>query len=114
MAEADLDGVIRSTAKKQIKTLMDAARKRHGRLMSQAAKARDRDAKARHKHLARNTLLFAAAAARRLEVTAENAADSYVRSMRRLAEEQAAATVAKAASNSVKDKPAGKPAKKKS
>ncbi|HTV68747.1 MAG TPA: hypothetical protein VMF90_09430 [Rhizobiaceae bacterium] len=91
MAEADLDGVIRSMARKQIKTLADAAKKRHGRLMGQAAKAKDKAGKDRYKHLARNTLLLAAAAARRLEITAENAADSYARSMRRLVEEQAAA-----------------------
>ena len=93
MAEADLDGVIRSVAKKQIKTLVAAARKRHGRLMGQAAKARDRDAKARLKDLAKNTLELAAAAARRLEITAGNAADSYMRSMKRVLEEQAAAKV---------------------
>jgi hypothetical protein len=90
MAGADLDGVIRSMAKKQIKTLAVAAKKRHGRLMGQAAKAKDKAGKDRYKHLARNTLLLAAAAARRLEITAENAADSYARSMRRLVEEQAA------------------------
>ena len=48
MAEADLDIVIRSLAKKQIKTLTDAAKKRHGRLMGMAAKAKDKDAKARY------------------------------------------------------------------
>lgn len=95
MAEADLDGVIRSVAKKQIKVLVDAAKKRHGRLMGQAAKAKDKDAKARFKDLAKNTLMLAAAAARRLEVTADNAADSYMRSIKRVIEEQA---VAKAAS----------------
>lgn len=94
MAEADLDGVIRSVAKKQIKVLVDAAKKRHGRLMGQAAKARDKDARARLKDLARNTLELAAAAARRLEITADNAADSYMRSMKRLLEEQAAAKAA--------------------
>jgi len=41
MAEADLDGVIRSVAKQQIKALVAAAKKRHGRLMGQAAKAKD-------------------------------------------------------------------------
>jgi hypothetical protein len=94
MAEADLDGVIRSVAKKQIKVLVDAARKRHGRLMAQAAKAKDKDAKARFKDLAKNTLELAAAAARRLEVTADNAADSYMRSIKRIIEEQAAAKAA--------------------
>ncbi len=107
MAEADLDGVIRSVAKKQIKVLVDAARKRHGRLMGQAAKAKDKGAKARFKDLAKNTLMLAAAAARRLEVTADNAADSYMRSIKRVIEEQAAAKAAteKAASEqAAKDK----------
>ena len=94
MAEADLDGVIRSVAKKQIRMLVGAAKKRHGRLMGQAAKAKDKGAKARFKDLARNTLELAAAAARRLEITADNAADSYMRSMKRVIEEQAAAEVA--------------------
>jgi hypothetical protein len=94
MAEADLDSVIRSVARKQIKLLVVAAKKRHGRLMGQAAKARDKDAKARFKDLARNTMELAAAAARRLEITADNAADSYLRSMKRLTEEQEAAKTA--------------------
>lgn len=87
MAEADLDIVIRSLAKKQIKTLTDAAKKRHGRLMGMAAKVKDKDAKARYKYIARNTLLLAGAAARRLQVTAENAADSYARSLKKAVEE---------------------------
>lgn len=131
MAEADLDGVIRSVAKKQIKVLVDAARKRHGRLMGQAAKAKDKDAKARFKDLAKNTLMLAAAAARRLEVTADNAADSYMRSIKRIIDEQAAAKAAseqaageqaakekaakgKAVKKPAKAKPAKKAAKKKS
>jgi hypothetical protein len=126
MAEADLDGVIRSVAKKQIKVLVDAAKKRHGRLMGQAAKAKDKGAKARFKDLARNTLELAAAAARRLEITADNAADSYMRSIKRVIEEQAVAKAAsdKAASEqaakekavkekAAKDKAAKKPAKAK-
>ncbi|HWZ41128.1 MAG TPA: hypothetical protein VNY08_22780 [Bradyrhizobium sp.] len=119
MAEADLDGVIRSVAKKQIKMVLAAARKRHGRLMGQAAKARDKDAKARFKDLARNTLELAAAAARRLEITADNAADSYMRSMKRVIEEQAAAKAAseqaareKAATVKVAKAAKAKPAKK--
>jgi hypothetical protein len=125
MAEADLDGVIRSVAKKQIKVLVVAARKRHGRLMGQAAKAKDKDAKARFKDLAKNTLELAAAAARRLEITADNAADSYMRSIKRIIEEQAAAKAASvqaagekaakekaAKTKSTKTKPAKKAAKK--
>ena len=97
MAEADLDVVIRSIAKKQIKVLTDAAKKRHGRLIAMAAKAKDKDTKARHKHLAKATLSSAAAAARRLQITAENAADSYARSIKK----------------AIDDLPVSKPAKKK-
>ncbi|MGY3616078.1 hypothetical protein ACVJGD_002274 [Bradyrhizobium sp. USDA 10063] len=97
MAAGDLDVLIRSMAKKQVKALTDAARKRHGRLMGLAAKAKDKETRERHKHLAKNTLASAAAAARRLQITAENAADSYARSMKKAAEE----------------KPPAKPAKKK-
>jgi hypothetical protein len=110
MAEADLDLVIRSVAKKQIKVLVDAAKKRHGRLMGQAAKAKDKDAGARYKDLAKNTLMLAAAAARRLEITADNAADSYMRSMKRIIEEQAAA---KSAMEKSAERPARKVAQKK-
>jgi hypothetical protein len=87
MAEADLDVVIRSLAKKQNKTLTDAAKKRHGRLMGMAAKAKDKEAKSRYKHIAKNTLELARAAARRMLITAENAADSYARSIKKAAED---------------------------
>jgi hypothetical protein len=90
MAEADLDIVIRSIAKKQHKILMDAAKKRHGRLMGLAAKAKDKGTKARYKQTAKTTLLMAGAAARRLQITAENAADSYARAMKKAAEEKPA------------------------
>ena len=123
MAEADLDGVIRSVAKKQIRMLVGAAKKRHGRLMGQAAKAKDKGAKARFKDLAKNTLDLAAAAARRLEITADNAADSYMRSMKRVIEEQNAVKAASeqaASEKAAKEKKAkaakaksGKKAKKK-
>jgi len=92
MAEADLDVVIRSIAKKQQKILMDAAKKRHGRLMGLAAKAKTKEIKARYKEAARTTLLLAGAAARRLQVTAENAADSYARAVKKAAEEISAKT----------------------
>jgi hypothetical protein len=90
MAEVDLDGVIRSIAKKQHKIVMDAARKRHGWLMGMAAKAKDKAAKARYKHLAKNTLLLAGAAAK-------NAADSYARAIKKATEEQPAKPAKKAA-----------------
>ena len=87
MAEADLDVLIRSIGKKQHKSLMDAAKKRHARLMGLAAKARNKEAKDRFRQSAKTTLALASAAARRLQVTAENAADSYARAMKRAADE---------------------------
>jgi hypothetical protein len=87
LAEADLDGVIRLIAKKQIKSLMEAAGKRHYRFMAMAAKAKDKETRARYKQTAKDTSLYASAAARRLQVTAENAADSYARSMKKAAEQ---------------------------
>ena len=93
MAEADLDVVIRSIAKKQHKILMDAAKKRHGRLMGLASKAKTKEIKARYRETAKTTLLLAGAAARRLQVTAENAADSYARAIKKAAEELSAKTV---------------------
>ena len=87
MAEADLDVVIRSIAKKQHKILMDAARKKHARLMGLAAKAKTKETKARVKQTAKTTLLLAGAAARRLQIATENAADSYARAMKKAAEE---------------------------
>jgi hypothetical protein len=97
MAEADLDAVIRSMARKQHKTLLDAAKKRHGRLMGLAAKAKNKESKDRLKQTAKATLLMAGAAARRLQITAENAADSYARSMKKAIEEIGQAAQARAA-----------------
>jgi cell division septation protein DedD len=120
MAEADLDSVIRSIAKKQHKIVMDAAKQRQGRLMAMAAKAGDKAAKARYKQLAKDTLLLAGAAARRLQITAENAADSYARGIKKAAEdikaaEEKSARPVKKAANKAKseNKPARKAAKKK-
>lgn len=95
MAGADLDVVIRSIAKKQVRVLTDAAKKRHGRLMGMAARAKRKEASERYRHIARNTLLLAGLAARRLQITAENAADSYARSMKKAAEEKLAAKPAR-------------------
>jgi hypothetical protein len=87
LAEADLDVVIRSIAKQQNKSLMEAARKRHARFMGMASTAKDKETKGRYKQIAKDTLLYASAAARRLHVTADNAADSYARSMKKAAEQ---------------------------
>jgi hypothetical protein len=91
MAEADLDVVIRGIGKKQHQALMTEAKKRHARLMGLAAKAKTKDDKARYKQIAKDVMGLANAAARRLQITAENAADSYARAMKRALEEQAQA-----------------------
>jgi hypothetical protein len=104
MAEADLDAVIRSIGKKQHKTLMDAARKRQARLMGLAAKAKNKETKDRFRETAKITLIMASAAARRLQITAENAADSYARSMKKAIEEMKRAAEEKATKKAAKKK----------
>lgn len=87
MAETDLDGVIRSIGKTQHKALMGEAKKRQARLLGLAAKAKTREGKVRFKQTAKDMMLLANAAARRLHLTAENAADSYARAMKNALEE---------------------------
>lgn len=91
MAEADLDVVIRQIAKAQNKTLMAAVKKRRDRIMAQAAKAKDQETRDKFRLIAKSTMLLGAAAAKRLQNSAENTADSYVRAMRNAAEEAAVA-----------------------
>jgi hypothetical protein len=112
MAEADLDIVIRSMAKQQHKALMAEAKKRYARLTGLAAKAKTKDGKARFKQTAKDMMLLANAAAGRLQITAENAADSYARAMKNALEEikTAEAKAATAKSNAVKSKAAKKKA----
>ena len=114
MADADLDVVIRKIAKQQNKSLMAAVKIRRDRFTALAAKAKDKDARERFKQIARNTMEHGAAAAKRLLMSADNAADSYARSVRLAAEAAPArASHAKAAVPSKKPAPARKPAKKK-
>jgi hypothetical protein len=109
MAEADLDVVIRQLAKQQQKDLMAAAKKRRDRYSGLAAKAKDKATRDRYKQIARDTMEQASAAARRLQISADNAADSYARSMRQAAATHAAETAAKAAkSKTEKSKPKSK------
>src|ERR1700737_3962184 len=95
MAEADLDVVIRQSAKAQNKSLMGAAKKRRDQYLARAAKATNKDAKARFKLIPKNTMLHAAAPAKRLQISAENAADSYARAMKKAMEEVPAKKPAK-------------------
>ena len=91
MAEADLDVVIRQIAKTQNKSLMAAAKKRRDQIMARAAKAKTREARDQFRLVARSTMLLGAAAAKRLQISAENTADSYARAIKNAEEEAAEA-----------------------
>ena len=90
MAEADLDVVIRQLAKQQHKGLMVAAKRRRDRFAGLAAKAKDSHARGCFRQLAKDTMEQAGFAAKRLQMSADNAADSYARSMRNAAADHAA------------------------
>lgn len=89
MADADLDVVIRQLAKQQHKSLMAAAKSRRDRYVGLAAKAKDKPTTDRYKQIAKDTMEQATFAAKRLQISADNAADSFARSMRQAAAEQA-------------------------
>jgi hypothetical protein len=109
MAEADIDVVIRQTAKAQNKSLMAAVKKRRDQIMARAAKAKDKEARDQLRLVAKSTMELGAAAARRLQNSAEIAADSYTRAIRHAAEEAAAkAAAAKPAKKKDGGKKAGK------
>ena len=91
MAEADLDVVIRQIAKTQNKSLMAAAKKRRDQIMARAAKAKTKEARDQFRLVAKSTMLLGAAAAKRLQISAENTADSYARAIKNAEEEAAAA-----------------------
>lgn len=91
MPDADLDVVIRQLAKQQHKALMAAAKARRDRYIGLAAKAKTADAKQRYKMLAKHAMLLGSAAAKRLQISADNAADSYARAMRKAVEQGASA-----------------------
>ena len=66
---------------------MAAAKKRQGQFMAKAASAKDKEAKARFKLMAKSTMAHGTAAAKRLQNSADNAADSYARAIKNAAEE---------------------------
>jgi predicted TIM-barrel fold metal-dependent hydrolase len=86
MTGADLGVIIRQTAKQQNKTLMAAVKAQRDRYAGLAAKAKDKTAKDRFKQLAKDATEQGMAAAKRLQMSADNAADSYARSMRKAVE----------------------------
>ena len=128
MADADLDAVIRQLVFLLFLFFLAVVLLRRDRFNGMADKARDADAKDRYKMLAREVLEQAGAAARRLLLSADNAADSYARAMRQAAAAELPKrtdkrtdkkTDSKTEKNSAKsaekatDAPSGKPAKTK-
>ena len=112
MADADLDVIIRQLAKQQHKSLMAAAKSRRDRYISLAAKAKDKPTTDRYRQVAKDTMEQATFAAKRLQMSADNAADSYARSMRNAAAEHAAKrAVEKKAAEKKPVKKAGKKTK---
>ena len=82
MADADLDVVIRQLARQQHTGLMTRAKERRDRFNGLAAKAKSKETGDRFKMMAKATMEQATAAARRLQMSADNVADSYARAMR--------------------------------
>ncbi|MBB4427463.1 hypothetical protein GGD66_006045 [Bradyrhizobium sp. CIR48] len=110
MADADLDVVIRQLARQLHTGLMTRAKERRDRFNGLAAKAKGKETGDRFKMMAKATMEQATAAAKRLQMSADNVADSYARSMRLAASAPVAAKVEKKAKE---EKPAKKAAKAK-
>ena len=108
MADADLDVIIRQVAKQQTKTLMAAVKKRRDRYVALAQKAKDGEARQRLRQMAKHALEEGTAAAKRLQMSADNAADSYARAMRKAAEVLASQTAVAAKKASAKKTPVKK------
>jgi hypothetical protein len=111
MADADLDVVIRQLARQLHTGLMTRAKQRRDRFNGLAAKAKGKDTRDRFKLMAKATMEQATGAARRLQMSADNVADSYARAMRMAATAPAVLKTEK--KPSVAKKPAKKSAKKK-
>src|ERR1700736_1492287 len=86
MAEDDVEVAIRQVAKQENKGLMAADKSRRHRYISLAANEKNKDTKDKYNQISEDTMLQGAAAAKRLQISADNAADSYARSMRQAAE----------------------------
>lgn len=109
MADADLDVVIRQLARQLHTGLMTRAKERRDRFNGLAAKAKGKETGERFKMMAKATMEQAIAAAKRLQMSADNVADSYARSMRVAASTPVAVKVEKTKD----EKPAKKAAKAK-
>ena len=111
MADADLDALIRQLAKQQNKALTASVKKRRDRAIALAAKAKDAETKQRQRQLAKDILEIGTATVKRLQMSADNAAYSYARSVRQ-AIDAAAKKPAKKADAAKPKKPSKKAAKK--
>ncbi len=90
MAGADLDAVIRKLAKQQNKALTAAVKGARDRYNALAAKAKNAGTRQHYKQIAKQATEEGNAAIRRLQMSADNIADSYARAIRRLTEAEAA------------------------
>jgi hypothetical protein len=90
MADSDLDVVIRQLARQLHTSLMTRAKERRNRFNAIAAKAKSKDVRDRCKQMAKATMEQATVAAKRLQMSADNVADSYARSLRLAASTAAA------------------------
>jgi hypothetical protein len=109
MADADLDVVIRQLARQLHTGLMSRAKERRDRFNGLAAKAKGKETGDRFKMMAKATMEQATAAAKRLQMSADNVADSYARAMRIAASTPVAV---KAEKKPAKEKPVKMAAKK--
>jgi len=90
MADADLDALIRQLAKQQTKALTATVKKRRDRAIALAAKAKDAETRNYHRQLAKDVLEIGTATVKRLQMSADNAAYSYARSVRQAIDAAAA------------------------
>ncbi|KYK48777.1 hypothetical protein A1D31_03630 [Bradyrhizobium liaoningense] len=111
MADADLDVVIRQLARQLHTGLMTRAKERRDRFNGLAAKAKGKETGERFKMMAKATMEQATAAAKRLQMSADNVADSYARSMRLAASAPIAVKVEKKAKDKSEKKAKAKKAK---
>ncbi len=86
MAGTDLDAVIRKLAKQQNKPLSAAVKSTRDRYNTLATKAKDAETRQRYRQIAKQLVEEGQAAIRRLQLSADNIADSYARAMRRVTE----------------------------
>ena len=107
MPSPDLSSIIRQLSKQQHTSLMAAAKAGRDHYLALAAKAKDAAGKARFKTMAKHAMDEGTAAARRLQMSADNTADSFARTMRRLADETTA-EAAKLSEKAAKPKKATK------